>query len=613
MSEKAIHANPGLGQMIAWSWRYGLRRGRLLAALAACSLGQVVLEVLKPWPVVVLVDFVLQGQPMPAALRDFVGWLPMAGTPNGLIGWCVCLTVAIFAGTWALGLGHAYAKLSLGQRMIHDLAVDLLSRLQQLSLRFHARSRVGDNMHRVTADAACLSTVLLDALLPVASALVSLAAMMTILWRTDASLTLLALAVVPFMVLGFRRYAGPMMDRSYVQQKRESRMYEEIEQTFSALPLIAACGRELDQDRRFQEATRGTLAATMDLTAVQLRFKIWMGAATAAGTALILWFGTQHALGGGLSIGSIILFLSYLGSLYAPLEAIMYTSTTVQGAAGSARRVLEIFAQECEVRDRPGARPLAPRGGTVRFEEVSFAYEPDRPVLREISLEVPAGRTVALVGPTGVGKSTLVSLVPRFYDPTSGRVRIDDQDARDVQLRSLRQQVSLVLQEPFLFPLSVAENIAYGRPSASRADIEAAARAAHAHDFIMAMPQGYDSPVGGRGATLSGGERQRIAIARALLRNAPILILDEPTSSLDVATEHEVMLALRRLVEDRTTLLIAHRLSTVRWAHRIVVLDGGRIVQSGTHEELLAADGLYRRWCDLQSVPNGSTQKPPSP
>jgi len=609
MERSSSQTDPGLAKLLSWSLRYALRRGRLLALLSGCSLVQVALEVLKPWPVVILIDFVLRGQAMPPWLNQLFELLPGDLSPDNLIAWCVILTVAIFAATWAFGLGYVYAKVSLGQRMVYDLAEDVLARLQQLSLRFHTHSSVGDTMHRITADATCLSTILIEALLPVVSALVSLAAMMFILWRTDAGLTLMALAVVPFMALGLKRYAGPMLEKSYAQQACEARLYEELEQTFSAMPMIAAFGREPRQDRRFHNATRDTLDSTLALTRVQLQFKIWMGLATAVGTGLILWQGTQHALSGSLTVGAIILFLSYLGSLYAPLEAITYTSSTLQGAAGSARRVMEIFSQKTEVQDRPGAGVMRRGRGAIRFEAVSFAYEPGHPVLQEITLDVPGGEMVALVGPTGVGKSTLASLVPRFYDPSSGRVLVEGQDIRDLQLRSLRQHISLVLQEPFLFPFSVAENIAYGRPAASREEIEAAARAAHAHDFIMAMPRGYDTVVGGRGATLSGGERQRIAIARALLRDAPILILDEPTSSLDVATEHEVMLALRRLVQHRTTLLIAHRLSTVRWAHRIAVLDQGRIVQRGTHDTLLAAGGLYGRWCELQS--SRPTSPPP--
>jgi ATP-binding cassette subfamily B protein/subfamily B ATP-binding cassette protein MsbA len=321
-----------------------------------------------------------------------------------------------------------------------------------------------------------------------------------------------------------------------------------------------------------------------------------MGLTTAVGTAATLWVGAHHVLDGRLSVGSVLVFLSYLGSLYGPLESVMYTPSTLQGAAGSARRVLEVFAIEPEVRDQPGAAALPRSRGQVTLDDVRFGYEPDRPVLRGISLEVLPGQTVALVGATGAGKTTLVSLVPRFFDPWSGRVLIDGHDVRQVQLKSLREQIALVPQEPFLFPFSLAENIAYGRPGASQAEIEAAAKAANLHEFISRLPEGYATKVGERGATLSGGERQRLSIARALLKDAPILILDEPTSALDVETEKLLLEALRRLMDGRTTLLIAHRLSTVRHADRIVVLKDGHVVETETHVKLLGRAGLYAHW-----------------
>jgi ATP-binding cassette subfamily B protein/subfamily B ATP-binding cassette protein MsbA len=402
------------------------------------------------------------------------------------------------------------------------------------------------------------------------------------------------------MMWVFRRYAGPMMERSYQQQEAEGRVYNVAEQTFSAIPVVQAFGREELNERWFARTTHDALAATLSLTSIQLRFKILMGLATAIGTAVVLWFGAQHALAGALSIGTIILFLSYLGSLYAPLEAIMYTSSTIQGAAGSARRVWEVLKTPTRIADRPGAPPLRVLHGNVLIENVTFGYEPQRPVLRNISLEVPAGQTLALVGATGAGKSTLVSLLPRFFDPWQGRVLVDGMDVQEATVKSLRNSIAMVLQEPFLFPITIAENIAYGCPQAPLEQIEAAARAANAHDFIKQLPQGYQTMIGERGATLSGGERQRISIARALLKNAPILILDEPTSSLDAETEQGLMEALEHLTAGRTTFIIAHRLSTIRRAHRIIVLKEGSIVEAGTHQELLQKQGEYAGFYHLQ-------------
>jgi ATP-binding cassette subfamily B protein/subfamily B ATP-binding cassette protein MsbA len=593
-------SDPGLLALLRWVMGYALRRWLALAAVGWSLLLKVALEVLKPWPMLFLVDHVLQTRVMPGWLRNLVEALPGPHTSPALIGWSVGATILLFLLGWSVGLAQACAGISLGQRMVYDLAADVFARLQQLSLRFHARRTVGDSIRRVTADCACVATILRDALLPAASACVSLVVMFFILWKLSPSLTLLALAVVPFMALVFRRYAQPMLDGSYRQQEIEGRTYEVVEQSFSAMPVVQAFCRERLNEERFASANANALAVTLSLTRLQLRFKILMGLSTALGTAAILWFGTRMALDGQFSVGAILLFLSYLGSLYAPLEAMMYSTSTIQGAAGSARRVREVLDAPCDVMDKPGAVTLPAVHGHVVLENVTFGYEPDRLVLNDVSLEAKPGETIALVGATGAGKSTLVSLIPRFFDPRNGRVSIDGRDVRDVTLQSLRGQVGIVLQEPFLFPLTIGENIAYGRPHATLAEIEAAARAANAHEFIAELPDGYQTVLGERGATLSVGQRQRLSIARALLKNAPILILDEPTSALDAETEQTLLDALQQLTRDRTTFIIAHRLSTVRRAHRVVVLHEGRLIESGTHDQLMAAGGAFARFHALQ-------------
>ena len=338
----------------------------------------------------------------------------------------------------------------------------------------------------------------------------------------------------------------------------------------------------------------------MRLTQVQLSYKVLTGGVVAVGTAAVLWLGAVSVLDGTITLGTIIVFMAYLLSLYQYIDTITFTPATVDGAVGSMRRVLEVLEAEPEVADRADATELGRVRGDIRLAGVNVGYEPGRAVLQGISFSVAAGETVALVGPTGAGKSTLVSLVPRLLDPWSGSVSIDGRDVRDVRLRSLREQVAVVLQEPFLFPMSIADNIAYGRPDASRDEIAAAARAANAAAFIERLPDGYDTDVGERGATLSGGERQRLSIARALLKDAPILVLDEPTSALDAETEHALLEALRRLMVGRTTLIIAHRLSTVRDADRILVLRDGEIIETGHHDELLAMGGFYAYLYNLQ-------------
>jgi ATP-binding cassette subfamily B protein len=580
--------------------RYALRRWPALGVVVGSQCLKVGLDLLKPWPMAFLVDYVLRGLAMPAWLAAWVHRLPGGTSPDALVAWSVLATVLIFILSWVVGLAIAVGNVSLGQRMTYDLAGDLFTRFQQLSLSFHARKSVGDSLRRVTSDCTCVSVIVKDALLPVFASVLSLVALFSVLWRIDAILTLLALGVVPGMVLVFRFYAVPMMDNSYRQQEAEGKVYDLVEQTFAAMPLMQAFCREKSNDQQFVATTQNALAITLALTRLQLGFKVLMGLTTALGTAGILWLGTQHALEGRISLGAIIAFLSYLGSLYGPLEAVMYTSSTIQGAAGSARRVMEILHTETELNDLPGAKALPVVRGEVRYEDVTFGYEAGRPILRKISLDIEPGETIALVGATGAGKSTMVSLLPRFYDPWEGRVSVDGQDVRDVQLKTLRSQIAMVLQEPFLFPLTIAENIAYGRPHASLSDIEAAARAAEAHDFISRLPDGYQTLIGERGATLSGGERQRLSIARALLKDAPILILDEPTSSVDAQTEHGLMTALKRLTMNRTTFIIAHRLATVRGASRIVSLDQGRIAEIGTHEQLISHGGVYAKFYEMQ-------------
>jgi ATP-binding cassette subfamily B protein/subfamily B ATP-binding cassette protein MsbA len=364
--------------------------------------------------------------------------------------------------------------------------------------------------------------------------------------------------------------------------------------------VVQAFGQEAREQARFVAMTRAALKAQQRGALLGGWNGLALGLVTTLGSALVLWACGYQALRGAISVGAVLVFLAYYGALQGEIRTLVQIFPALKGLGPSLDRIYEVLGATPEVSDRPGAVRLGRTAGAIGFEAVGFGYEPERPVLRSVSLSVAAGERVALVGPTGAGKSTLVSLIPRFFDPDQGRVLLDGTDVRDVQLASLRAQISLVLQEPFLFPLSIAQNIAYGRPDASMSEVEAAARAANAHAFISRLPQGYETVIGERGATLSGGERQRLSIARALLKDAPVLIMDEPTSALDAETEALILQALDTLLAGRTTLVIAHRLATVRKADRIVVLDQGRIVETGSHHDLANGQGLYARLSRLQ-------------
>jgi len=570
--------------------RYAGRQRPRFIVIALLTLLASALVALQPWPMKLLVDHVLGAKPIPELLKGF------GSTPQTLLVAIVLGGLALFVVNSLLDAALTWLWTVAGRRIVYDLAEDLFAKLQRRSLLFHSRNSVGDTMSRITVD--CWSVhKLVDALcFAPAHALLTIAVMIALMSQLDVTLTWIALVTAPLMVAASFLLGKPLRAAAKLKREIESRIQAHIQQTLTGIPVVQAFGQEEREQEKFERFADSAIRVQQRSTLIGSVNSLTSGLITTLGTGVILWFGATHVLADTLTIGSLLVFLVYLNSLQTQMKTFTGVYTTVQGLSASVDRVAEVLESAPEISDRPGARPLPPVRGEVRFENVSFEYEPGRPVLREVSLGASPGETIAIVGATGAGKSTLVNLIPRFFDPTAGRVSIDGHDVRDVRLADLRAAVSIVLQEPFLFPFSIAENIAYGRPAASRDEIAAAARAANAHDFIERLPRGYDTVIGERGATLSGGERQRLVIARAFLKNAPILILDEPTSALDAVTEQAILSALQRLMEGRTTFVIAHRLSTIRRATKIVVLEHGRVAESGTHEGLLQRRGLYARF-----------------
>jgi ATP-binding cassette subfamily B protein len=433
----------------------------------------------------------------------------------------------------------------------------------------------------------------MNGVFPVVTATAFLAMMFIVMIRLDWLLTLLALAICPALVITISLMSSKIVEAATYFRERESEVYSVVQRAMSAIRIIQAFTKEEEEHRKFMRASVESLGASLRLFTLENVYSGVVNGVMALGTALVIWIGAKHALSGSLSVGELVVFTAYLASLYAPINTLSQTWGVIQTAKVGVQRVLEILNVERDMKD--GSRLFSDKGarGEILLENVSFEYVSNQPVLKNISVHIQPGQKVAIVGPTGVGKSTLVSLVPRFYDPVEGRVLVDGIDTREYQLKSLRRQISMVLQPPLVFPISVKENIAYGRPKASDDEIISAARLARIHDSVMKLPKGYDTLVGEQGATLSEGERQRITIARAILRDAPILILDEPTSSVDAETEAAIMDGLNQLIVGRTTFIIAHRLSTVREADRILVLRSGEIVEQGSFNELVRAGGFF--------------------
>jgi ATP-binding cassette, subfamily B, bacterial len=558
--------------------------------LFAVAIVQVVLigalELLKPWPLKLVVDHVLTSHPMPWM------WLQTLAPQTLLLLGCVML-VLVYA---LLGVGSVtsnYITIHLGQRLVNDFRAELHAHLQRLSLAFHSRREVGDLLYRLTSDTFAIQSLTMNGVFPVLTSLVLLVGMMVVMLRLDWLLTLIALGIMPVLMGSMQWLTRRITALATDMCAKESALWASAQRGLGAIRVIQAFTTEEDEHRQFVASSTASLNANLRFYTFQSLYTAFINIVMAGGTAVVLWVGATHVLARKLTVGDVLVFLSYLASLYGPLSTLMQTWGLIQGGRVSAERVFEILETAPDLVDGHRNLTRSEVRGAITFEAVVFGYDSTRLVLQGIDFQASPGSLVAIVGATGAGKTTLVSLIPRFYDPTGGRVLLDGTDMREFQLRALRQQIGMVLQPPLIFPTSVRANIAYGRPNASDEQILSAAALAQLDDFLAALPQGLDTVVGEGGTTLSAGEQLRITIARAFLRDAPILILDEPTSALDVATEARVMRGLETLMTRRTAFVIAHRLSTVRRADTILVLQHGQIAEQGPFAELVAHGGIF--------------------
>jgi ATP-binding cassette, subfamily B, bacterial len=592
-------AEPGSETPGMWRWIRPHWTALLLAFLAA--IGETIADVLQPWPIKLVLDNVVQNKALSGWQGRAVALVAGGGAWSILA--AAVTAVIVFAVIGAVGsYWEKYLTTSVSQWVGHDLRRQLYQQMQRLSLAEHSETHKGDLLTRMTSDISAIQDFITSALLGIVVNVLTLAGMIGVMLYYSWRFTLLALAVSPALMAVVYVYTPRIKKASRAVKKKESELLSGMSEVLSSIHVVQAFARESYEDRRFESESRQQVEAGLAARSTKAKLTPIVEVIVAVGTALVLGYGGKLAVEEKISPGILVMFVFYLGKMYKPMRDLSKMSDTVTKASVGYERVQELLGVESRISDRPGAREAPRFSGLVEFDRVGFSYNGGSPALSNVSVRIEPGQVAALVGPSGAGKSTMASLVPRFYDPLSGSVRIDGVDIRDYTLKSLRDQISFVLQDTLLFRATIWENIAYGRPDADPEDTVRAAQLANAHDFIMALPQGYATMVGDRGMSLSGGQRQRIAIARAIVRDTPILILDEPTAALDAASEQTVVEALERLMEGRTSIVIAHNLNAVRRADVIFVVKGAEVVEQGTHESLLAHGGVYAELCRIQAT-----------
>jgi subfamily B ATP-binding cassette protein MsbA len=604
MSQPAGRTSFKLDDLLRPHWK-------ALAGGLVAVIGEGIVNLLEPWPLKVVFDDVLKS-------RTGQGWLnhlitAIAGTDRLAILKFAALGAVVIACIGAVcSYAEKYLTTSVGQWVMHDLRRTLYSHIQKLSLAYHDRKQTGDLISRATTDIDAIQSFVSSGLLGALINCLTLVGMVGVMFYINWRFTLIALSVAPVLFMVVYSYTRRIKKASREVRKKEGEIVSILQEALSSVRVIRAFAREDYEQRRLEEESLESVEITLRARSLKAKLAPLVEVIVAVGTSMVLWFGARMILNGTLSAGSLVVFIFYMGKMYKPMQELSKMTDAYSKAAVGYERIREVLETDGEVKDLPGARRAPRLKGEIEFDHVSFSYEPGVPVLKDVSFKIHPGQVAAFVGPTGAGKSTIVSLIPRFYDPGSGAVKIDNVDIRRFTQKSLRQQISFVLQETILFHGSIWYNIAYGKPEASRAEIVRAAEQANATEFIEKMPQGYDTLVGERGVTLSGGQRQRIAIARAIIRQTPILILDEPSSGLDASSEKLVFDALDQLMEGKTSVVIAHRLSTIRRADTIFVVKDGSIVESGRHEELIKAGGVYGELYELQFLKDDESVKQPA-